>query len=153
MTGGGQQEDAARRANAARVLESVTLLGRAIAAERRTPFEGLTLTRSQLETLFLLAHSAAPLTPGRVADRLGITPGAVTQLVDGLKAEGLVETDRHPDDARSRVLRLTAGAAQQVERFEADTTTRLLPVFEQLSDDELDQLARLLRALTDEEPA
>ncbi|MRG60728.1 MarR family transcriptional regulator [Agromyces sp. CFH 90414] len=142
---------APRSGHVAAVLEAVTLLGRAIAAERRTPFEGRSLTRSQMETLFLLAHDAAPVTPGRVAERLGLTAGAVTQLVDGLKHEGLVDTARHPEDARSRILRLTDGAARQVARFEADTVARLSPSFDRLRDDELVELARLLRAVTEGE--
>ncbi|MGF2950544.1 MarR family winged helix-turn-helix transcriptional regulator [Microbacterium alcoholitolerans] len=141
----------ARAAHAAAVLEAVTRLSRAIAAQRHTPLEGRTLSSSQMETLFLLAHGAGPVTPGRVASRLGLTAGAVTQLVDGLKADGLVETARHPDDARSRVLRLTDDAAEQIARFEADTVERMMPVFDGLSDDEVGELARLLRATSDGE--
>ncbi|WP_026378871.1 MarR family winged helix-turn-helix transcriptional regulator [Agromyces italicus] len=140
-----------RRAQASAVLEAVTVLGRAIAAERRTPFEGRSLTRSQMQTLFLLAHGTGPITPSLVAEHLALTGGAVTQLVDGLKADGLIETARHPDDARSRVLRLTDAASSQVDRFEAETVTRLLPMFDRLDDDGLTRLALLLRTVTEED--
>lgn len=42
------------------VLAQVVALGRSVAAERRTPFEGVELTLSQLSLLVLLAHSPCP---------------------------------------------------------------------------------------------
>jgi len=127
------------------VLASVVAVSRDIRAERRTPFHGRTLTASQMDALFHLAHGPAPVTPGALAGVLGVTPGAVTQLVDALRAEGLVETSTHPDDARSRVIRLSAEARDQVAAFELHAVARMLPRFDSLDDDELASLARLLR--------
>lgn len=60
------------------------------------------------------------MTPGRLASELGVTPGAVTQLVAGLVATGLVEQQRDGADARRRVLALTAGSRARVDSFEHD---------------------------------
>lgn len=139
-----------RRAATAAVLKAVTVLGRAVASGPHPPLGERVVTKSQMQTLFLLAHGAGPVTPGMVAEQLGITAGAVTQLVDGLKTEGLVESVRHPDDARSRVLKLTEGTAEQIARFESDTVDRLGSMFAGLTDDEVIQLASLLRRATEE---
>ena len=126
------------------VLAEVVALGRSVAAERRTPFEGVELTSSQLSLLFLLAHSPEPVTPGAAASALGLTRGAVTQLVDGLRTLGLVESVPHPHDRRSRILRLTEAERRRVAHYEAGVVRRLMPQFDALSDGELHTLATLL---------
>ncbi len=128
------------------VLESVTALARELTAGREPPF-GRRLTRNQMETLFVLAHSAWPVTPKRLAATLGITAGAVTQLVDVLADQGLVESVAHPSDARSRVLRLTESAQSTVDRFEREAVERMAPRFAELDDDQLGSLAALLASL------
>ena len=125
------------------VLMSVTALSREVTADREPPF-GPRLTRNQVETLFVLAHSVEPVTPKRLANWLGITAGAITQLVDGLTSQGLVESGPHADDARSRVLRLTASAQSTVDRFERAAIERMAQRFDGLDDDQLKVLAVLL---------
>ena len=98
------------------VLTGVVALNRGVTAAGRTPFGGIELTTNQLGLLFLLAHSREPLTPGAAATALHITPGAVTQLVDPLRAAGLVETLPHPGDRRSRILRLTDAERERLAR-------------------------------------
>lgn len=126
------------------VLTGVVALNRGVTAAGRTPFAGIELTPNQLGLLFLLAHSREPLTPGAAATALHITPGAVTQLVDPLRAAGLVETLPHPGDRRSRILRLTDAERRRVGDFEKDVARRMLPRFAALDETELQTLAGLL---------
>jgi len=128
------------------VLESVTALARELTAGREPPF-GRRLTRNQVETLFVLAHSAEPVTPKHLASGLGVTAGAVTQLVDGLVSQRLVESVAHPGDARSRVLRLTDSAQATVDRFEREAVERTAHRFDGLDDEQLRELATSLAAV------
>jgi DNA-binding MarR family transcriptional regulator len=128
------------------VLESVTALSRELMAGREPPF-GRRLTRNQMETLFVLAHSAEPVTPTHLASGLGVTAGAITQLVDALISQDLVESMAHPSDARSRVLRLTDAAQATVDRFEGAAVERLAPRFDGLGDEQLRALAASLAAV------
>lgn len=57
--------------------------------------------RSDLRALNLL--EAGPLAAGEIGDRLGLTSGSVTALIDRLERAGLVSR-RHPDEDRRRVL-------------------------------------------------
>ncbi len=112
---------------------------------RRTfPFGDLNLTRSQVEALFLIAHADGPATPGLLAESLQVTPGAVTQLMVGLTDAGLVVYQRDPDDARRRVLELSAVSRARVEAFEQDAIRHLAPRFDGLDDNEVRTLARVL---------
>jgi len=81
------------------VLESVVSWSRLLGSTRSTPFRGRQLSHSQLEALFLIAHRPAPMSPGFLARELKLTPGAVTQLLDGLRQAGLVDQQPHPSDA------------------------------------------------------
>lgn len=127
------------------VLEAVVTLSRGLAGPRSTPFGDLVLTRTQWDILFLLAHDAEPVTPGRLARTLKVTPGAITQAMDQLRTHALVEQFSSDSDGRARVWRLTASASAQVAAFEAATIDRTAPWFDALSDGELAQLAALLK--------
>lgn len=117
---------------------------RLLDAHRAFPFGDLHLTRSQVEVLFLIAHADAPVTPGRLAEALSVTPGAVTQLVAGLVAAELVTQQRDPADARRRVLVLSDAFRARVEEFEQDVVRQFAPRFANLDDSELQTLVTLL---------
>lgn len=126
------------------VLEGIVGLSRSLARPRATPFGDATLTRTQLEILFILAHSAAPVAPGQLATMLRMTPGAITQTVDHLRDLGLAEQAVADHDKRARVLQLTASARAHVESFEAATVMRVAPWFDALTDEDLARLSGLL---------
>ena len=58
-------------------------------------------------------HEAGGLTPGALGQRLQLTSGAVTALIDRLQRRGLVERTAHPTDGRSTLVRLT----ERTQRF------------------------------------
>jgi len=135
----------------ATILQEVADVARELAGGRSRPFGEVRLTRNQLDALFILAHSSRPVTAGALAARLGLTPGAVTQLVAGLREHGLAETVVDTDDGRVRVVRLTGPARSQVGEFERDAVARLSPRFDGLTTAQLERLAGLLaRAETHE---
>jgi DNA-binding MarR family transcriptional regulator len=129
------------------VLEHVAALGRTFAEVKARPFGDVRLSRNQADALFLLAHSRAPVSPGRLADLLGITAGGVTQIVDHLREHGLVEQVPHPTDGRTRILTLTPTARRTVDEFERAVIDHVSPRFDALDDAALDQLEALLRTV------
>ena len=79
------------------------LLARADAALR--PFE---LTFPRYEVLMLLAFSRRKELPlGKIGERLQVNPASVTNAVDRLEAQGLVERSPNPADGRGTLARLT----------------------------------------------
>lgn len=130
------------------VLDGVAALSRILSSAQRRPFEGKMLSGSQPTILFFLARTPSGLTPGRLAELLGVTAGAVTQLIDGLRKEGHVNVEVSPDDARSRIIKLSSAAREEVEQFETNTAQRLQPCFAELSGPELSTLARLMSRVT-----
>lgn len=137
--------DAARKVLVGEVLEAIVAAGRPLMTERRHPFGDVMITPTQMHALFVLAHHARPVTVGDLSTELGVTPGAVTQLVDTLCTRGLVTREDNPDDARSKHVRLTDAAARSVSEFESAAIARSQWRFADLADDELENLAALLR--------
>lgn len=69
-----------------------------------TPYNDLTLAHS---TNVLRWLHGGPLTSTAIVQRSGVTKQAVSQQVAHLVDQGYVELVRHPDDGRSRLVRLT----------------------------------------------
>jgi len=135
---------AARSKAVGAVLEQIALASRTLLPGRTRPFGGAGLSRSQYDALFHLAHAAEPVTPGGLARAMRVTPGAVTQLVDGLRELGLVEQRPHASDARSRTLHLSPSARREVDEFEAAAVALVADRFEHLELSELELLRDLL---------
>lgn len=138
-----------REALVAAILQQVAGVARELTAARSRPFGEHRLSRSQLDALFVLAHSPRAVTAGDLAELLTVTPGAVTQLVAGLRDLGLVVSVTPEGDGRVRVIRLAASARAQVDAFEQEAAARLTPRFDALDTAELRELARLLTKGTD----
>ena len=82
-----------------------------------TRVQGYGLTAAQFRTLEVLYH-LGPLSLGELADKLLVTGGNVTYVVDRLEDKGLVYRDRHSADRRLVHAALTAsGRALFAEVF------------------------------------
>ena len=91
--------------NASDVFVEVRSLGAAMDAFERAASRALGITRSDLHALTALEHG--PLSHGDLAERLGLTSGTVTTLVDRLAAAGYVERQPDPNDRRRSEVTLT----------------------------------------------
>lgn len=78
--------------------------------------EQLRLEKGELAALEQLAAFSG-LTPTDLGQRLGLSSGGVTVLVDRLERGGQVNRHRHPDDRRKRVLSLTPEARASLEEY------------------------------------
>ena len=103
---------------------------------------GLSLARVAALKVLSDAGESLPLT--QLAERLSCVKSNITQLVDRLEADGLVERRADPHDRRARLATLTAAG-----RAACDEGSRLLDdaerhVLRHLSPEESRQLAELL---------
>ncbi|TFB96123.1 MarR family winged helix-turn-helix transcriptional regulator [Cryobacterium sp. HLT2-28] len=149
---GGREGGANRQQGLARVLAAIGTVNREFTARGSYPFQGRALGRSQLDLLFVLSQATGTATRsgtggvgvGGLAAALGVTSGAVTQLVDALRSDGLVTSEVNPADRRGRIIRLTADAAVEVDAFQRDYAVALAPRFDALTTAEVAELERLL---------
>ena len=110
--------------------------------EALRPF-GLTFAR--YEALVLLAFSRRGALPlGKMGDRLMLHPTSVTNIVDRLERQGLVERTAHPTDRRTTLASITDDGRRVVGKAtEAVSSTGF--GLAALTDEEQDQLTALVR--------
>ncbi len=97
------------------------------------------LSLSQVNSLFYLYHRG-PGSVNDLANYLGVTMAAVSQLLDGLISAGLVLRSENPDDRRMKLLALTEKGLALVEKSKFQRHAWLSDLSEVLSDSEKEQL-------------
>ena len=103
------------------------------------------LAPNELQTLEYLEEEG-PLTLGELGERISLSSGGMTQLVDRLEKAGWVSRRRHPSDRRAVLLELNRKTAEEalplLERFHM----RLADAAAQLSPSEREAVAAFLAA-------
>ncbi len=94
-------------------------------------------------------YDAGAIAPSRLADRMGLTRGAVTKLADRLLAKGLVEREANPDDARAQTLRITPAGRDLVPDLAALADANDAEFFGHLTGDERNRLETLLKDIVE----
>ena len=127
------------------ILQSIGSINRAFNAKGNYPFKDYSFGRSHLEILFLLSQKERSIK--QLSQHLQVTSGAVTQFVDYLESTGLVHKSEDPGDKRSRIVSLTKSSTSVVKAFEQDYIQTVATTFEELSDEDLAQLQRILHKI------
>ncbi|MFE7508298.1 MarR family transcriptional regulator [Promicromonospora sp. NPDC057488] len=89
-----------------------------------------------------------PMSARELANRTGLTAGAVTGLVDRLEHAGYARRTRHETDRRRLVIEATAPASPQVKAAVTEMAQAMGRVTEQFSQDELLVVARWVELTT-----
>ena len=118
-----------------------------MAAELNGRFRRFGLTGSSFNVLMILDGAPEPLSPHELGERLLVTRGTVTGLLDTLQRQGLVRRIPHPGDRRMLLIELTETGRTVLRkswRTHFPAQTEMLSV---LSDAEKETLVRLLGKL------
>jgi MarR family transcriptional regulator, lower aerobic nicotinate degradation pathway regulator len=111
---------------------------------RKVEAEGVTVA----EWVFLrMLYDADDIPPSLLADRMGMTKGAISKLSDRLIVKGFVERQPNPDDQRAHTLSLKAPARALVPRLAKIADQNDEAFFDTLSATERRQLEQLLRKI------
>ena len=103
---------------------------------------------SVAEWVFLrLLHDVDSLTPSVLAERIGMTKGAITKLGDRLVARGLVERRDNPGDRRGQMLALTPEGRDLVPVLARHADANDAAFFDALPEPDRQALDRILRTL------
>jgi DNA-binding MarR family transcriptional regulator len=90
-----------------------------------------------------------PLAPSRLADRMGMTRGAITKLADRLIAKSLLVRTADPEDGRAQTVALTAKARKLVPDLAALADANDAEFFDHLSQKDRAALFRTLRGIVE----
>jgi DNA-binding MarR family transcriptional regulator len=120
----------------AELFETMDIAKRSMHGHMQTVVEGHAISRTQLELLFTIYH-LQPTTAKNLAAKLHLTPGAISQLVEELMEQSLIQRETDPSDRRKQVISLTAEGSAVIKTFEKRRHGVMNKVIENLSDEEL----------------
>ncbi len=104
---------------------------------------------TRMRALAELARAGHPMIMRALTELLGVTPRAVTSLVDALEGEGLVRRAPHPKDRRATCVELTAEGRRVVGEQWARQCGHKAEIFAELSSRDQQALLRSVEALTE----
>ena len=118
-----------------------------VVGELNGRFRRFGLTASTFNVMMILDAAPEPLSPHQLGERLLVTRGTVTGLLDTLQRQGLVRRVPHPTDRRMLLIELTRTGhtmLRETWRTHFPAQTEMMSV---LSDLEKETLVRLLGKL------
>jgi DNA-binding MarR family transcriptional regulator len=107
----------------------------------------LGLSVTDLKCLDLLRASDLPLTAKNLADRIGLTGGAITGVADRLEAAGFVERVRDPDDRRRWELRPVPNRQGDIAALFAPLSAAMADLAARYDDHQLEAIISFLTSL------
>src|SRR5271154_7140894 len=113
---------------------------------RKVEAHGVTVAEWVLMRQLLEAKALAP---SRLADRMGMTRGAISKLADRLIAKSMLVRAADPEDARSQTLSLTAGGRALVPKLAALADANDAEFFDHLAPKNRAALLRILREIVE----
>lgn len=99
--------------------------------------------------LMRLLYDADTMAPSVLAERIGMTRGAITKLADRLLARKLIIRTANPDDGRAQTLSLTTAGRRLVPVLAALADQNDATFFADLSATERTSLERILKKIID----
>lgn len=118
----------------------------AIDAPLRRQVDAHGLTMKEFAVLEVLLHKG-PLPVGEVGERVLLTSGSMTYVLDKLEADGLVQRQADPDDGRVQQVTLTDAGRTLINEVFPEHARRLQSLMDALSTPEKETLFRLLHRL------
>lgn len=135
--------DARRAATlcAANLIRAADRLLGEIDRRRRTVAD---LSAHATEILAIVEGAGEPLPPHVIAERLLVTSGTMTSLLDTLERRGLIRRVPHPGDRRKLLVAISEEASTILDRMLPQIHGASRDAFSVLSDEECETLVRLL---------
>src|SRR5258708_548293 len=107
-------------------------------------FDLYPLGRPHIGILFMLGQNKDGMSTKDLAEKLHVTPSAITQLVDKLVEKKLVERQGDQTDRRVLKVKLTEFAKDKFKKFRENYLNSISAMFDELNDNELVNLVNLL---------
>ena len=109
-------EKQTEKTKAQQAVKLLILTDRLHRAAIEAQVEKLGIHRSQHFVLMGLAHKDGQITQKDISDMLDISPAAVTVTLKKLEKSGLIERQTPDNDARTKIIKLTAAGAETVKK-------------------------------------
>lgn len=111
------------------------------------PFGDFMLRKQQIAILFFIYEKSNQTSVKEIAQFLQVTPGAVTQFVDGLIEKKLVKREENQNDHRGINIKLTAKTKKQFNDFRNKYLASINLAFNGFSNQELQRFIDLIKKI------
>lgn len=128
------------------IQEVVELMARCQRPVNFSAWQKLSISHSQVGLLFMLSYHKR-LQAKHIAEYLGVSKSAVSQLADPLIKKGLLDRQTDPKDRRIAHLSLTASGQKEIKKLHKLKYAGLRWRLDGLSTAELNHLAGLVRKI------
>lgn len=121
-------------------------------AMRRRTRESMNMGENDLAALRFLLKAQGDgrlVTPGMLAEHLGMKSASVTVMLDRLTKSGHLSRMPHPNDRRSLAVVATPGSDDEVRETIGAMHTRMMTVARRLDDTQAQVLHRFLHSMSD----
>jgi DNA-binding MarR family transcriptional regulator len=109
-------------------------------------FEGVSLYPSEIH-LLLVINRDQPVNATRIADKLGITKGAVSQTITRLQKKGIIIKENDPHNKNELILSLTSLGRRAFDKYQElqnSVAESLFSIFSTYSPEEQEIIKRFL---------
>jgi DNA-binding MarR family transcriptional regulator len=124
------------------LFENMNAMKRGMSSHVQIMNRDCPIPRSQLELLFAI-RQAEPVNFKHLAQQLYLTPGAISQLAEGLEQHDLIGRQVDADDRRIQCLHVSKKGIALLHDVEKRRRDTMEAVIEELSDEELELWLRI----------
>ncbi len=128
------------------IVNNLQSIKRVLASGGHTINKGLGITMTQANVLFLIKHKGT-MNVTEIANDLGVTKSAATQLIDGLVRQNFLARETDMEDHRILKINLSDASHKRIANLRGKTVKMLSAKFDILSDKELVSLAKITQKL------
>ena len=138
-----------RKNSTEKIIHNFRAIRRMIANGNRTAQKEYGITMAQASLLLLLLHEQK-MTIGDITKDLGVSKGAVTQLLDSLLEKDLLEKFQDNQDKRVFYIALSKSGRKHFKHVRKHGGKRALKLFDVLTDEEVAQFEIITSKLAQE---
>jgi DNA-binding MarR family transcriptional regulator len=128
------------------ILNNFHTIKRAHSSGSRFSSQQFGMTITQASVMMMLLHEGRK-TMSEMAQALGISRGAATQLLEGLTAQGLLRRYQDETDRRIVYVELSQKGRERLRAMRANGATHVSDLFQVLTDEELAYVEKLTTKL------
>jgi DNA-binding MarR family transcriptional regulator len=131
------------------LIEGLHIIGKHTAARLENRDNVLCpISPPQMRLLFFINHKERTTTT-EIAQVMGITAGAVTQLLDPLVEQSIITKTKDVHDKRTSHIEIGDEGKKRFQQIKQEHLKSMLPMFEVFSDEDLQTMVRLQKKLVD----
>lgn len=138
-----------RKNSTEKIIHNFRAIRRLVSSGNRTAQKEYGVTMAQASLLLLLLHEGK-MTMGDIAKDLGISKGAVTQLLNSLIEKELLEKVQDDQDKRIFYISLSKKGAKHFKHVKKHGGKKALKLFDILTDEEIIQFEIITSKLAQE---